>query len=169
MLVMGITSRILHMYLIIAIIININVLSLISSVFDVYYQKQNAHSSMFIRLTFLYHFISLYLKCLGIKQYLSVLRNKIFLKYIVHTKTRLVPPNFNATGCPLWSAGCGKSKPSVVNSMEESPSWITSVQVSRTEYIMKCFHDMIDHISQKRIYDPDMNGNSIVYIGDFTF
>ena len=53
--------------------------------------------------------------------------------------------------------------------MEESPSWITSVQVSRTEYIMKYFHDMIDHISQKRIYDPDMNGNPIVYIGDFTF
>ena len=49
--------------------------------------------------------------------------------------------------------------------MQEKPSEIAVTQISQTEYIMKCFHDMVDEILQKRIF----GGNSIVFIGDFTF
>ena len=46
------------------------------------------------------------------------------------------------------------SQSSVVNSMQEEPSEIAVVQISRTEYIMKCYHDMVDQIPKKRILRP---------------
>ena len=62
-----------------------------------------------------------------------------------------------------------RSQSSVVNSMQEGPSEIAVVQISRTEYIMKCYHDMVGQLPQKRILGPEINGNPIVYIGDLTF
>ena len=38
--------------------------------------------------------------------------------------------------------------------MQEEPSEIAIAQISRTEYIMKRYHDMVDHIPQKRILRP---------------
>ena len=52
--------------------------------------------------------------------------------------------------------------------MQEEPSEISVLQISRPEYIMKCYH-MVDQIPQKRILWPKINGNPIVYIGDVTF
>ena len=51
----------------------------------------------------------------------------------------------------------------------EGPSEIDVVQISRTEYITKCYRSMVEQIPQKRIYDPEINGNPIVYISDLTF
>ena len=53
--------------------------------------------------------------------------------------------------------------------MRTGPSEIAVVQINRTEYIMKCYHDMVDPIPPKRIYGPEINGYPIVYIGDLTF
>ena len=38
--------------------------------------------------------------------------------------------------------------------MQEEPSEIAVVQISRTEYVMKCYHNMVDHIPQKRTLRP---------------
>ena len=46
------------------------------------------------------------------------------------------------------------------------PSEIAVVQISRTDYIMKFYDDMVDQIPQKRIYGPGINGSPTVYIGD---
>ena len=41
--------------------------------------------------------------------------------------------------------------------MQEEPSEIAVVQISRTEYIMKCYHNMVDqivqHIATQMSYD----------------
>ena len=36
--------------------------------------------------------------------------------------------------------------------MQEEASEIAVVQISRTEYIMKCYHNMVDQILQIRIF-----------------
>ena len=38
--------------------------------------------------------------------------------------------------------------------LQGEPSEIAVVQISRTEYIMKCYHDMVNQIKQKRILRP---------------
>ena len=53
--------------------------------------------------------------------------------------------------------------------MQKGPSEIAAVQISRTEYIMKCDRNMVDKIPQKRILSPEINRNPIVHIGDLTF
>ena len=63
-------------------------------------------------------------------------------------------PGFIARGCRVWSTGSDRSQSSVVNSMQEEPSEIAVVQISRSEYIMKCYHNMVDQIPQKRILRP---------------
>ena len=103
------------------------------------------------------------------KKHLSILRTNIFLKSEVDTNPRLPPPHFNATGCRLWSTGSDRSQSSVVNSMQKGPSEIAVVQISRTEYIMKCYRGMVDQIPQKRILWPWNQWESHVYIGDLTF
>ena len=40
------------------------------------------------------------------------------------------------------------------------------VQISRTKYIMKSYHDMVDH--RNAFYGSEINENHIVYIGDLT-
>ena len=52
---------------------------------------------------------------------------------------------------------------------EGSLNDIVVVQISRTEYIKKCFHDIVDHIPQNRLYVHAINGSLIVDISDFTF
>ena len=49
--------------------------------------------------------------------------------------------------------------------MQMDHCWIAAEQISRTEYIMNYFHDMIDHIQLKRSLRDSIN----VYIGDCTF
>ena len=39
-------------------------------------------------------------------------------------------------------------------SMQEAPSEIVVVKISRTEYIMEYYHNMVDKIPQKRILRP---------------
>ena len=85
---------------------------------------------------------------------LSMLRSNIFLQNTVDTNPRRFPSHFNATGCRLWSTGSDRSESSVVNSMQMGPSEIAVVQISRTKYIMKCYHDMVDQIPPKRILWP---------------
>ena len=85
---------------------------------------------------------------------ITILRSNIFLKNTVDTNPRLSPSHFNATGCRLWSTGSDRSQSSVVNSMQMGPSEIAVVQISRTKYIMKCYHDMVDQIPPKRILWP---------------
>ena len=70
--------------------------------------------------------------------FLSIFRSNIFLKNTVDTNPRLSPSHFNATGSRLWSTGSDRSQSNVVNSMQMEPSEIAVVQISRTEYIMKC-------------------------------
>ena len=53
--------------------------------------------------------------------------------------------------------------------MQKGPSEIAVVHISRTEYITKCYRNMVDQISQNAFYGPEINGNPIVYIGDLTF
>ena len=53
--------------------------------------------------------------------------------------------------------------------MQKGPTEIAVVQISRTEYIMKCYRNIVDQIPQKRIYGPETNGTPIVYIGDLAF
>ena len=48
--------------------------------------------------------------------------------------------------------------------MQEEPSKIAVVQISRTEYIMKSYHDMVDH--RNAFYGSEINEDHIVYIGD---
>ena len=95
--------------------------------------------------------------------------NKYFLKSKIDTNPMLPPSHLDATGCRLWSTGSDRSQSSVVNSMQKGPTEIAVVQISRTEYIMKCYHNIVDQIPQKRIYGPETNGNPIVYIGDVAF
>ena len=71
----------------------------------------------------------------------------------VDTNPRLPSSHFNATGCRLWFTGIDRSQSSVVNSMQKGPSE-TAVQISRTEYITKCYRNMVDQIPQKRILRP---------------
>ena len=53
-----------------------------------------------------------------------------------------------------WFTGSDRSQSSVLNSMHMEPSEIAAVQISRTEYIMKSYHDMVDRIPPKRILWP---------------
>ena len=85
---------------------------------------------------------------------ISMLRSNIFLQNTVDTNPRRFPSHFNATGCRLWSTGSDRSESSVVNSVQMGPSEIAVVQISRTKYIMKCYHDMVDQIPPKRILWP---------------
>ena len=89
-----------------------------------------------------------------LKKRLSILWTNIFAEKKVDTNPRLAPSHFNATGCRLWSTGSDRSQSSVVNSMQKGPSEIAVVQISRTEYIAKCFRNMVDQIPQKRILRP---------------
>ena len=88
------------------------------------------------------------------KKHLSNLRTNVFLKNTVYTNPRLPPSHFNATGCRLWSTGSDRSQSSVLNSMQKGPSEIAVVQFSRTEYITKCYRNMVDQIPQKCILRP---------------
>ena len=72
----------------------------------------------------------------------------------VDTNPRLPPSHFNATGCRLWSTGSDRSQSSVANSMQKGPSEIAVVQIRRTEYITKCYRNIVDWIPQKRILRP---------------
>ena len=38
--------------------------------------------------------------------------------------------------------------------MQKGPSEIAVVEISRTEYITKCYRNMVDQIPQKRIFRP---------------
>ena len=75
-------------------------------------------------------------------------------KNTVDINPRLPLSHFNATGCRLWSTGSDRSHSSAVNSMQEEPSEIAVVQISRTQYITECYHNMVDQIPQKRILRP---------------
>ena len=98
-------------------------------------------------------FFSSYLKYFLIRK-TSILRTNIFLKSTVETNPRLALSHFNAAGCRLWSTGNERSQWSVVNSIQEESSETVEVRISRTEYIMKCYHNMVDQIPQKRILRP---------------
>ena len=79
------------------------------------------------------------------KRHLSILRTNIFCrKNKIYTNLSLPPSHFNATGCLLWSTGSNRSQSSVANSMQKGPSEIAVVQISRTEYITKCYRNMVD-------------------------
>ena len=91
---------------------------------------------------------------LNLNIYLSILRTNIFLTNTFDTNPRLPLSNFNATGCRLLSTGSGRSQSSVVNSMQEELSEIVVIQISRTEYIMNCFHNLVEQIPQKCILLP---------------
>ena len=52
--------------------------------------------------------------------------------------------HFNATGGRLWFTGSDRSQLSVVKCMQQEPSEIPVVQISRTEYIVKFYDDMVD-------------------------
>ena len=86
--------------------------------------------------------------------------NKYFPKNTVDTNPMPPPSHFNATGCRLWSTGSDRSQSSVVNSMQKGPSEIAVVKISRTEYITKCFRNMVDQIPQKRILRPRYQSES---------
>ena len=58
---------------------------------------------------------------------------------------------------------------SIVINMQEEPSEMAVVQIIRTEYIMKCYRNMVDQTPRKGIYGHEINGNPIVFIGDLTF
>ena len=73
------------------------------------------------------------------------------MKNTVDTNIRLSPSHFNATGCQLIHRQWQES--SFVNSMQEL-SEIALVQITRTEYIMKCYQGMVARIPQKRILRP---------------
>ena len=83
------------------------------------------------------------------KETSSLLRSNIFLKNTVDTNPRLSPSQFNATDCRLWSTGNDRNQSSVVHSMQMAPSEIAVVQIGQTEYIMKCYHNMVDQIPPK--------------------
>ena len=67
-----------------------------------------------------------------------------------HDTLNKVNANFKVTGCRLWFTVHrlvqGTSQ-GVENSMQEDSPQKAAVLNSRTEYIMKCFHDMVDHNS----------------------
>ena len=104
-----------------------------------------------------FHFILLEINIFLIqRKKLSILRSKTFLKnkkYSWH-QSKASPSHFNATGCRLWCTGSDRSQSSVVNSMQKELREIDVVQISRTEYIMKYYHDMVDQIPPKRILWP---------------
>ena len=95
-------------------------------------------------------------------------QNKYFPEIIDANRWRSTS-HFNATGCRLWSTGSGRSQSSVVNSMQEGPSEIAVVQISRTEYIMKFYNGVIDQIPQKRILRPWNQRESHCLHRDLTF
>ena len=118
------------------------------------------------------HFISFYLNWIFfyVKRNIFQFWEQIFSwKNKVDTNLRLPPSHFNATGCRLWSTGSDRSQSSVVSSMQEGPGEIAVLQISRTEYMTKCYRNMVDQIPQKRIFCPKIKGNPMVYIGDLTF
>ena len=89
------------------------------------------------------------------KKRLLIFRTNIVLQNTVDTNPRLSPSHFNAAGCRLWSQVVAtRSQWSVLNSMEEEPSEGAVVQISRTEYIMKFYDNMVDQIPRKRIWRP---------------
>ena len=76
---------------------------------------------------------------------------KLICKYkiTVDINPRLVLLYFNVTGCELSSTGIGSDQPSVVNSIQEGPTGIAVVKISRTELSANAPHDIVDHIRQK--------------------
>ena len=80
-----------------------------------------------------------------------ILFHFIWNKYFLFKK---INSENNATGCRLWSTGSDRSQSSVVNSMQKGPSEIAIVQISLTEYITKCYRNMVDQIPHKRILRP---------------
>ena len=80
-----------------------------------------------------------------------MLRTNIFMTNTVDINPRLTPSHFNATGCRLWCTGSGRSQS---KSIHKEPSEIAVVQISRTVFIMKCYHDLVDQIPQKRMLRP---------------
>ena len=84
--------------------------------------------------------------------YFILIRINIFILFIIIYL--YFPEIFNATDCRLSSAGSDMSQSSVGNSMQEGPSEIAVVQISRTEYITKCYCTMVDQIPQKRMLWP---------------
>ena len=82
-------------------------------------------------------------------------REQIFLleKWSWH-QSKATPVSFNATDCRLWSTGSDRSQSRAVNSMQKGRSKIAVVQISGTEYITKCYRNMVDQIPQKRILGP---------------
>ena len=66
------------------------------------------------------------IKCAFFLYFDIILFYYFWLKYIF----------FYLAGCRLWSAGSDRSPSSVVNSMQEGPSEIAVVQISRAEYII---------------------------------
>ena len=91
-----------------------------------------------------------------LKKTLSILRTNTFAEKIKLTPIQgcshliSMPQAFDCDP----QAVTGSSQSSVVNSMQKGPSEIAAVQISRTEYITKCYHNMVDQIPQKRILRP---------------
>ena len=53
--------------------------------------------------------------------------------------------------------------------MQKGPSELAVVQSRRTECITKCYRDRVIRFHRNAFYGPEINGNPIVYIGDFVF
>ena len=49
--------------------------------------------------------------------------------------------------------------------MQEGPNEIAVVQISRTEYIVTFYDDMLTRVHRNALYGPEINGNPIIYIG----
>ena len=89
-------------------------------------------------------------------------------KITVDINPRLALFYFNVTGCELFSTGIGNDQPSVVNSMQEGPTGIFVVHISRADLSANDLHDIVDHIPQKRILQLEINRDPIYYICEFT-
>ena len=107
-------------------------------------------------------YIYIYIFCFLFSEYI------FFWKNTVDINPGLFPSHFKATSCRLWSTSRFRNKSSVVNSMQEL-SEIAVVQISRAEYIMKCYHDMINQIPQKLNLGPWKNLNPIDYMWHLKF
>ena len=55
---------------------------------------------------------------------------------------------------------CDSQGTSAINIIQQDPSWIDATPISRTEYIIKCFHDSFDHILQNVFYALEINGKT---------
>ena len=53
----------------------------------------------------------------------------------------------------------GTSQPCAIKIIQQDPSWMDAAPISRTEYIIKWFHDRCDHILQNVFYALEINGN----------